>query len=485
MISFMIDGKNHTHFPHYWEECVGSCHAYTALRADYQEQLKKTAEECGFKYVRFHGLFNDDMCVVVDKSVYGEPPIRYYNFVNIDKIVDYFLSIGVKPFFELGFMPTPLASGTQTCFHFKGNVTMPKDMEEWKSFIKMFVEHLIERYGIEECNKWFFEVWNEPNLPLFFAGTKEDYFKLYKGTVEAIKEVAESLKVGGPATSFNSWIPETIEFCETNNIPLDFISTHHYPSDDPLWQSGADILDFFKEHAGEELKYGRGVLKKMTTLSREQAKDYPLYYTEWNVSSTFEEIHDDSYSAAMITKIIADNDGLVDGYSFWTFTDIFEEFGQHVGPFHGGFGMQTVQGIEKPVYRAFQLLHQSGNKRYKVISNSNKDETVEVLALNTEFGLRIFMYNHNVPSEPIEDEEVKIVLEGFSKVKNVYLQKIDKENANSYTKWKEIGSPIYPKSSEVEEMKNASKLKAEEYDKSMSIKIPANSLYVFDVHLNN
>ncbi len=368
--------------------------------------------------------------------VYDKEPFRYYNFVNIDKIVDFFLSIGVKPFFELGFMPTPLASGTQTCFHYKGNVTMPKDSEEWKEFIRMFVKHLVSRYGIEECNKWFFEVWNEPNLPLFFAGTKEDYFDLYKWTAQAIKEVAPSLRVGGPSTSFNSWIPEMIEFCELNDVPLDFLSTHHYPSDDPLWRVGGNILDFFKEHGDKSMKYGRGVLKNMTEKTRAQSGKYPLYYTEWNVSSRFEEIHDDSYSAEMIVKILADNDGLVEGYSFWTFTDIFEEFGQHPGLFHGGFGLQTVQGIKKPSYRAFELLHDMGEKRYSVSSDSESEQTVEVLAVERSGGIRIFVYNHNVPEEPIKPEEFQVSLEGFPEIKSVQVQKIDKINGNAYTKWK-------------------------------------------------
>ena len=82
--------------------CVGSSHAYTALRADYQEQLTKVHDELGIKYVRFHGLFDDEMSVCIENFDFtGKSQGITYNFVNIDKIYDFLLKIGMKPFVEL------------------------------------------------------------------------------------------------------------------------------------------------------------------------------------------------------------------------------------------------------------------------------------------------------------------------------------------------------------------------------------------------
>ncbi len=68
-MEFIINNKeNGSRFEHYWELCVGSSHAYTALRADYRRQLTRAHDELGFRYVRFHGIFNDDMCVCVEKK---------------------------------------------------------------------------------------------------------------------------------------------------------------------------------------------------------------------------------------------------------------------------------------------------------------------------------------------------------------------------------------------------------------------------------
>ncbi len=203
-------------FPHYWERCVGSCHAAMGLREDWRRQLKNCHDELGFQYVRFHGLLDDDMSVYVQGK---NGPC--YSFFNIDSIFDFLLGIGMKPCVELSYMPRDLASGTETCFHYRGNVTPPKDYAEWGELIRRLVGHLVDRYGREEIRSWFFEVWNEPNLDYFWRGTREEYFTLYRHSALAIKAIDPGIPVGGPATARNAWIPELREFCRREGLPLD------------------------------------------------------------------------------------------------------------------------------------------------------------------------------------------------------------------------------------------------------------------------
>ena len=181
---------------HCWEHTVGSCHAPLALRADWQAQLRRCHDELGFRYVRFHGLLSDDVGTLIrhrEKFL--------YSFFNADQIIDFLVSIGMRPFVELSFMPRALASGSTTVFHYRGNVTPPRDYQQWAALIETLVAHWVARYGIREVAAWFFEVWNEPNLHDFWTGTQDDYFKLYRYTAEAIKNVSASFKVGGPATA--------------------------------------------------------------------------------------------------------------------------------------------------------------------------------------------------------------------------------------------------------------------------------------------
>lgn len=132
----------------------------------------------------------------------------------------------MRPFVELSFMPTALSSGRQTVFHYRANVTAPKDYAQWSVLIHKLVEHWVERYGREEVRQWFFEVWNEPNLTAFGSGKQSNYFELYRYTVQAIKAVDGELKVGGPATAANAWVADFIGFCHDNALPVDFITTH-------------------------------------------------------------------------------------------------------------------------------------------------------------------------------------------------------------------------------------------------------------------
>ncbi len=219
------------------EFCVGAGRANEGLRADWQRQLRRVHEECGFRYLRFHGLFCDDMGVYrEDKD--GRP---VYNWQYIDELFDFLESIGMKPFVELGFMPGALASGPQTIFWYRANVTPPKDYAKWEALIAAFVRHVTERYGAEEVRQWYFEVWNEPNLTGFWIGTtggrkddefaptaRAEYFKLYAASARAVKSVDPAYRVGGPATAGEGWIDETLAFCAGQRVPLDFISTHSY-----------------------------------------------------------------------------------------------------------------------------------------------------------------------------------------------------------------------------------------------------------------
>ena len=429
-------------FPHYWEMCVGSCHGYTALRADYREMLIKARKDLGFEYVRFHGILCDDMCVVQRAQ---DGTVRY-NFFNIDTIFDFLLSIGMRPFMELGFMPSVLASGTQTCFHYKGNVTVPASYEEWDAMITALIRHLIERYGRAEVRRWYFVVWNEPNLKFFVAGEMEDYFELYEHTARAIKSVDAMLQVGGPATALNAWIPELITYCHEHEVPLDFITSHHYPTDEILWRSGKPLEVFFAElqAKGEEPSntYHRGILTEMIQKARKEAGEYPLYYTEWNTSSILgDSIHDYPYSSALAVKTVIDNTGYVDAYSFWTFSDIFEEGPQRIGEFHNGFGLQTVHGIPKPVYRAFELLHQLGRRRYPAIPEQS---TVGMIATaDHEDGICVLAYNQQVPGEPVKEETVELVLRN-RKAASAVITRVDDTHANARKLWDEMGAPDYP-----------------------------------------
>lgn len=455
-----------------WNFCVGSCHAATALRGEWQEQMKKCHDELGVKRVRFHGLFNDDMSVVLKPMFSSQLKL---SFANIDKIFDFLVSIGMQPFVELGFMPEAMASGKSTVFHYKGNTTLPADFKKWNWLVEEFLKHIIKRYGRGEVRQWFFEVWNEPNLggpgsPYgFFAGSKEDYFELYKNTAMTVKKVDPWLKTGGPATSNNAWIPEFIQYCCDNHVPLDFISTHQYPTDVIVGYGVEDSANFknpldlndtekikllmtdekareqfleeygvFQKHLWEHVD--RGIWTETAKRAVCEAGELPLYYTEWGSLAGIES--DGPFGASFIAKTMLDGRQLAQGYSFWCFSDIFEESGQEAPVFHGGFGLLTQQGIPKAPYRAFELMNSLGNQVFKEVF---REGTVDGYVFRREDcgAVQILLVNHHSLLHPIEDEQVHVTVKGTSKCRAAQIERIDQEHANALGAWKEMGSPVY------------------------------------------
>jgi xylan 1,4-beta-xylosidase len=437
---------------HYWTKCIGSCHAATALRQDWRRQLKKCREELGFEYLRFHGLLDDDMSVCVrqpDGSL-------EYSFFNVDSIFDFLLDIGMKPFIELSFMPSALASGEKTVFHYRGNITPPASYDEWAQMIGALANHLCQRYGTEEVRTWFFEVWNEPNLDIFWAGTQQEYFRLYQSTALAIKKVDSRLAVGGPATAIDAWITELRTFCKEGSIPLDFISTHHYPTD-ASYGLGLDMEE-------QMARSKRGVLNTRLKNALREASPIPLYYTEWNCSpSPRDPYHDTPYNAAFIVKTVADNLGLLDCYSYWTFSDIFEESGLSSVPFHGGFGLLNIHGIPKPSYRAFELLSRLNGERLEVAVDQGSS-TVDCVASRNGKSLTILISNHQIPKSPISAEQIELHVSGIKEVRSAWQERIDAEHVNPQRTWMEMGSPTYPDRGQINKLMEASQLHKERID---------------------
>jgi xylan 1,4-beta-xylosidase len=446
-ISFIGDlGGPRTALLHFWEHTVGSGHATLGLRADWQRQLRRAHDEIGMKHVRFHGILSDDMGTLIDQS--GQ---LLYSFFNADQIFDYLLSIGMKPFVELSFMPTALSSGDQIVFHYRANVSPPRDPAEWSVLIRKLVQHWVDRYGIDEVRQWFFEVWNEPNLTAFGTGKQSDYFELYRYTVDAIKAVDTQLKVGGPATADNAWISDFLDFCKKNELPADFVSTHHYPTDS-FGKPGDDTVTQLSESK-------RSALRDEARDVREQAGDLPVYYTEWCTSSNPRDaMHDDPYAAAFIVKTVLEANGLVQGYSYWTFSDIFEENYFPSVPFQGGFGLLNIHGIAKPSYRAYELLHGLGTELMTV---EGHHETVDAWLIAAEKSATLMLTNFALPRQPIDTQQVSFNLKGVGNIASAAIRRIDLEHANAKRHWEQIGKPEYLNTEMVAQLDAASQLKSE------------------------
>nr|WP_320058627.1 glycoside hydrolase [uncultured Bacteroides sp.] len=448
------DGAMNTMF----KQCIGAGRANEGLRADWQQQLAYVKKECDFKYIRMHGLLSDDMAVYTEDGK-GNPQ---YNYMYIDALYDYLLSIGIKPFVELGFMPAALASGSQTIFWWRGNVTPPKDYNKWEDFIRNLTQHFTERYGIDEVKTWYFEVWNEPNLsPGFWTGTQADYFKLYQYTAKAVKSVNTDYKVGGPGTAGAAWESEMIDFCVKNNVPIDFVSTHSYGVKQGFldeYGNGGTVL------SKDPMSISGDVLQSRKEIAASAKPNLELHYTEWSSSYTpSDPLHDSYHEAAYILEKIKQVGNAVNSMSYWVFTDIFEEPGPRYTPFHGGFGLLTIQGIPKSAFYAYSFMNKLGKTELKNTdtrswASKNDNGGVQLLCwnfTNTHPGDSVNnqkYYIQDLPSKP--KGKVKVSISHLpAGIYTLEIYKVGYRVNDAYTEYVDMGKPKQLNRQQVDELK--------------------------------
>lgn len=426
--------------------CVGTGRLGLALTEEYLKELKFVQDMIGFSYIRGHGLFCDDVSIYHEYEEDGETKVEY-NYTYIDRTIDSFISLNIRPYLELGFMPEALASGTQTVFYWKGNTTPPKDYKKWTDMVIALLSHLKDRYG-EEVTSWPIEVWNEPNLPGFwYEADMEEYFKLFKETFKAIKSYDARFKVGGPAicgVKDAEWIQAFLDFCKREGICPDMITRHHYTVEFPERVGHCDYSKLQDpEERFENLKSTRDIVD-----SFEEFKNLPIHLTEFSTSYTPKGvIHDTNINAAYLAQQLSRLGDMNEAYSYWTFGDVFEEQGVPMSLFHGGFGLVAAGNIPKPTFWTFYFYKQLGLFGSDCVYRDDN-----AVIVKSESGYAGILWNIDG-----EDTEKEIALPAANGAEQSLIVKtVDEETTNPLKLWHDLGEPAYPTKEETELIKSAS-----------------------------
>ncbi|MFE2737583.1 xylan 1,4-beta-xylosidase [Streptomyces sp. NPDC059349] len=429
-----------------WRACVGTGRLELALRRDYQDSLALLQKEIGFRHIRGHGLFSDGMGVYRPYEWQGARRV-HHSFTYVDQVVDACLELGIRLFVELGFMPGELASGGQTVFWWQGNVTPPSSHREWADLVRATLTHLVDRYGLEEVRDWPVEVWNEPDLPDFWEGADQAaYHRLYEVTAHAVKDVDASLQVGGPAVSPGAdegWLGRFAEFVERRDLPVDFVSRHAYTS------GPAQPVPF---GTYQTLAPAERLLEQFGAPRRElkgtSLAELPVHITEFNSSYRPDNpVHDTAFHAAYLAPVLAAGGDLVDSFSYWTFSDMFEEVGVPTALFHGGFGLLTHRQVRKPTYHLYAFMARMGRdvlaRGDDHLVTRHPDGRVTVLAWAPP-GTDLHTLRLSVPV-------------GDTERGTVFLRRssVDEERGNAYTAWRRMGSPRSPRPHQLDMLHDA------------------------------
>jgi xylan 1,4-beta-xylosidase len=459
--------------PHNWETTVGSDRLAVAFRERWLQELATAHELCGFGSVRCHGLFDDEMGICTRVGTDG--PVT--SFVYLDQVYDRLLQMGVRPFVELSFMPTALASSRNAVFWYRGNASPPKRMDDWAKLNEAFARHVVGRYGIREVSTWRFECWNEPNLN-FWSATQAEYFELYRRTVQALKGVDTRLQVGGPATAQMGWIPQFLDYCKAHQLPVDFVSSHVYADDSQL-----DVFGQADRYPTEQ------VIPRALEQARAQMKqagygETPLILSEWS-----------SQNPAFIAHTVKTCLGLAETLSFWQVSSVFEEQGPPPSFATSVYGLFMQSSVPRASLHAFTLLHRIGRRQLwcgdgPVLASKRDDGSVAILLWNLAT-----THQRGTAGNPIAafEEEVlpaaeprRLTLQLLNApAKTARLTLLDPARSSAEAAYVAMGRPEYPSREEIEELRQRAALPAPTpiamRGTDLSIKLPANAVALLEV----
>ena len=428
-----------------WKNGIAVGRAYDLTRADVLDHLRWLQREVGFRTCRFHAVFHDDMAIVQRRR----DGTLVYQWHHLDKVYDSLLALGLKPFVELNPMPAALASGPDTMFYYKMNITPPREWSEWFDLVRAFTAHCVERYGLPEVRQWHFEVWNEPNLSGFWSGTKEDYFQLYAHAARAVKSVDSALKIGGPASSKAHWLNDLIEYCHTENVPLDFISTHLYPQDEFV-----EFADRATSPHAPGMFFQDIVRAAQQTIADSLMPQLPIHWTEWNTQLATSEAdvtwgenrHVDSmHGGSFVVRQMVELDDAADTFTFWVASDIFEEGPIPNTPFSHTYGLLTIHGIPKATGNAFRFLERLRGPRLALELTNPPPFCGGVATLEGE-AIHLLLWNDSPPeiSSPATwSDTVKFQLPaGVGGDWLATTSHVKAGAGSAFETWEAIGSPV-------------------------------------------
>ncbi len=461
-----------TPFPHFWEEMFGSGRAHLVMRSQYQKDLRTVKRVTDFRYVRFHAILDDENGVY-SQDAQGK---AVYNWTYVDHIYDTLLANGVRPYVEISFMPKALAAHLDyQAFWYHPIISPPASYAKWDALITAFAQHLVHRYGINEVSRWYFEVWNEPNIG-FWGGkpAQKTYFELYDNTARALKAVSPRLRVGGPATAQAAWVGAMIRHSVEDHVPLDFVSTHVYGDD-----SAENVFHDNRTIAPHQM-VSAAVEKVHEEILHSARPHIPLIWSEYNASyANHQSITDSIYMGPWLAETISQCAGKTKMMSYWTFSDVFEEQGVKKTPFYGGFGLVAEDGIPKPSYDAFMLLHELGTERLAAPVN-------EALVTRRADGtLVVAVWNMVEPGVKAPAKVVTLDLKNDAADSYAEVRRVDAQHGDTLAAWKRMGSPKYPTKAQIAVLRRASKPGEPEdiliRNHQLTLKVPPMGLAVVEI----
>jgi xylan 1,4-beta-xylosidase len=415
-----------------------------------------------------------------------------YSWAILDRIFDTYHALGIKPLVQVGFMPEALSTHPSPYRHnfpqgsiYTGWTYPPKDYAKWAELVFRFAAHLRDRYGVDEVRTWMWEIWNEPDIQ-YWSGTREEYFKLYDFSADAILRALPDARVGGPDSTGPGpkgaeFLRAFLEHCahERNfangktGAPLAFISFH--PKGDPKWETdhvemgiahqlavietGFKIVSSFPEWRNTPIVLGESDPEGCAGCTAKTHPQNSYRNGELFAAYTAEVFH-------TIYEMVRQEKINFAGAVTWSFE--FED-----QPYFEGYRELATNGLDKPVLNAFRMFGLLGGDRVKAVSSAGipVDEIVgagvrgrpdvNAIATRKEHEIEVLVWNYHDEDIAAAPANIELSVDGLpASAKQALLEhfRIDATHSNAFTPWKEMGVPQSPSAHQYEELESAGQL---------------------------
>ncbi len=368
-LSVSVNAENNIAVLHHtFKKSIGVGRASELLNKNIQDMLKDLQTNVGYEYIKFHGILSDDMMVV--SRINGQLKFHY---TMVDMVLDFLLSIGIKPIIQLSFMPHALASDPDKVMcYIPFNTSPPKDLTEWEALVTDFTAHLLERYGYSQVIGWLFCVWNEPTTPPsmfgFGPGKNPVFFEFYERSFKAVKRVCPQITFGSPSILYidnlgdENWSREFLQYTRDHDCAPEFLNVHYYSDIIPDTQSNFSLnaASSFPKRT-DDFALWIGSIKKIFKSCG--FGHLPIYLTEWNFTLSHRNlINDTCFKSCWLMKNLLKNYDRLDAFGYWSLTDLISENALPDTLFHGGLGLYTMNGLRKNAFYVFYFANHLGNE---------------------------------------------------------------------------------------------------------------------------
>lgn len=382
-----------------WKKIINIGFARDGLAAAVQQQIRQAKKDWDFSYLRFRGIFDDDMHIYQE----NEEGQAYFDFTYADMLFDFIEEIDALPFVELSYMPSKLAKEQYRIFERHSIFSMYHSAQKWQELLLATLRHWITRYGIETVRRWCFTILSFNHvlvreIPISY----EEYLEMHLLTWRTLKSVDSRLQMGAPGNfigmqTSDDEVKKFLADLKKEQCEPDFFAVQCYPHEKPsfdrtflrlaLEQSSVPaVLSGDEDFLSHSLEQFENLLAECGMQKRE------IWVVEWTSTLWQRDLSEDTcFKAAWLFKNVLQNAWKVEGLGYWLLTDFLEEALNRQTLFHGGYGLFTMNGIPKAGYRAFQLLN------FAVGRKIDEGENWFMSRLGHSISIFLFHYCHYDP----------------------------------------------------------------------------------------